>query len=342
MADKRDAQGMSEHHASVMVNASPHEVYAMFSHFNDFPKFMHFVKEVTYYDAERSHWVAEMLGRHEWDAVNENWMEDRQIGWRSTSGLENTGRVTFQPSGGNQTLVDVYINYNPPAGILGDIGEHLGVGGVFNRDLQHDMDNFAQMVANAPQGALDPESSSYLFHSGSAAAEGKTTSGQNATMDNRDSMRTYSDTSATGENYPQGSSATTRGENTVGDKAIPEYPARERDVISETYPQDPGSLTEGGYRAGGNVTPERPVMDRDIISGQYNETTGTATTGYATTQGVMPQGAGSPNTVPGGNVPIPPDSSTVNPVTRPENGVAAGDTTPDRDATYTPPTDTTL
>ena len=49
---------MAEHQASVMVNAPVDQVYQMFTHFNYFPKFMHFVKEVTYYDDIRSHWVA--------------------------------------------------------------------------------------------------------------------------------------------------------------------------------------------------------------------------------------------------------------------------------------------
>jgi uncharacterized membrane protein len=178
-------QGLAEHHASVTVNAPVHQVYGLFTHFNDFPKFMSFVKEVTYYDEQRSHWVAEVVGRHEWDAINENWVEDQQIGWRSTSGLENSGRVTFQPVESNQTLVDVYINYNPPAGIVGDVGENLGVGKRFETALQNDLDNFARMVEEAPPGALDPTSSSYLFHRGSAAAEDITTSRQNATMEDR-------------------------------------------------------------------------------------------------------------------------------------------------------------
>src|SRR5579859_4086929 len=38
------------------------------------------------------------------------------------------------------------------------------------------------MVDQAPPGALDPTSSNYLFHSDSAAAKGKTTDRQNATM----------------------------------------------------------------------------------------------------------------------------------------------------------------
>lgn len=174
--------GLVEHHASVTVNAPVDQVYAMFSHFNDFPKFMSFVKEVTYYDDQRSHWVAEVAGTHEWDAINENWIPGRQIGWRSTSGLENMGRVTFQPVNNSQTLVDVYIAYNPPAGVLGDVGERLGAGQRFDNVLQHDLENFARMVDQAPPGALDPNSSNYLFHSGSAAAKGTTTSRQNETM----------------------------------------------------------------------------------------------------------------------------------------------------------------
>lgn len=171
-----------QHHASVTVNAPVHQVYSLFTHFNDFPKFMSFVKEVTYYDEQRSHWVAEIVGHHEWDAMNEDWIENRQVGWRSSNGFENKGRVTFQTTGPMQTRVDVYINYNPPAGVLGALGERLGAGSRFEKSLQHDLDNFARMVDQAPPGALDPESSNYLFHSGSAAAKGETTSRQNATI----------------------------------------------------------------------------------------------------------------------------------------------------------------
>ena|SRR5258708_6836799 len=191
------AQNWAEHHASVTVNAPLHQVYSLFSHFNDFPKFMSFVKEVTYYDDQRSHWVADVVGRHEWDAVNENWVENQQIGWRSYNGFENNGKVTFQTVGPMQTLVDVYLSYNPPAGVLGDVGEKLGAGSRFEKALQQDLDNFARMVDQAPTGALDPQSSSYLFHSGSAAAQGKTTDRQNASMGDESNPRTG--TTATGD-----------------------------------------------------------------------------------------------------------------------------------------------
>ena len=174
---------MAQHNASVTVNAPVHQVYQLFSHFNDFPKFMSYIKEVTYYDNERSHWVADVIGHHEWDAINENWISDKQIGWRSTDGLENSGVVRFTPVGDMTTKLEVTLNYNPPAGVLGDIGEKLGVGKKFEQTMQHDLDNFAELVAQAPRGALDPESSSYLFHEDSAAAKGQTTEAQNATMD---------------------------------------------------------------------------------------------------------------------------------------------------------------
>ena len=198
-------QNWVQHHASVTVNAPTHQVYGLFTHFNDFPKFMSFVKEVTYYDDQRSHWAAEVVGQHEWDAMNEDWIENRQVGWRSYNGFENNGRVTFQTVGPMQTLVDVYINYNPPGGILGTVGERLGAGSRFENALQHDLDNFARMVDQSPPGALDPESSNYLFHSDSAAAKGKTTSRQDATMGERTGSRAtgdYTTTSGVPEDRP--------------------------------------------------------------------------------------------------------------------------------------------
>jgi len=173
---------MAERTATVTIDAPVHQVYMLYTHFNDYPKFMSFVREVTYLDDQRSHWVVDVVGRHEWDAVNENWTPDREIGWRSVDGLENTGRVTFAPVGDNKTQVTVAIQYVPPGGALGNLGEALGAGGVFERRLQQDLDHFARMVHEAPPGALDPNSSAYLFHADSAAARGDTTIAQNESM----------------------------------------------------------------------------------------------------------------------------------------------------------------
>lgn len=178
---------MVEHSASIIVNAPQHQVYELFTHFNDFPKFMTFVEEVTYHDDQRSHWVAKVFGKYEWDAVNEDWIPDQQIGWRSTQGLKNAGRVKFNALGPNRTSVEVYIRYTPPTGPLGGLGEQLGINAHFDAILQKDLHNFARMVEEAPPGALDPMSSHYLFHNESAAKKGEITARQKAAMD-RDPM----------------------------------------------------------------------------------------------------------------------------------------------------------
>ncbi len=170
---------MSDHHVSVTVQAPIHQVYVLFSHFHDFPKYMSFVEEVTYYDEQRSHWVA---GSQEWDAVNEGWIVDEQIGWRSTRGLRNRGMVKFTPLTAKQTAVDVYLSYTPPTGMLGAVAEHLGFDNHLHEVLQQELKRFAAMVEATPQGALDPMLSHYLFHRQSAVTKGATTARQRAAM----------------------------------------------------------------------------------------------------------------------------------------------------------------
>jgi len=178
---------MAEHSASIIVKAPLHQVYALFTHFNDFPKFMSFVKEVTYYDDRRSHWVVKAFNEYEWDAVNENWKPDEQIGWRSTRGLNNSGVVKFHALGPERTSVNVYIRYSVPSGSLGSVGERLGINAYFDAILQKDLMHFARMVEEAPPGALDPMSSHYLFHDTSAISKGEITQRQKAAME-RDPM----------------------------------------------------------------------------------------------------------------------------------------------------------
>lgn len=272
------ANTLAEHHASITVNAPVHQVYGMFSHFNDFPKFMSFVKEVTYYDDQRSHWVAETMGQHEWDAVNENWVEDQQICWRSYNGFENSGKVTFQPVGNNQTRVDVYVNYNPPAGVLGDAAENLGVGSRFDNALQHDLDNFAKMVDQAPPGALDPTASNYLFHGGSAAAKDTTTDRQDATMDDQ-----YTNAPMAGDTYGTGSSYN-RDVPYTGTTTT-DRPIMDRDIINE--PTNPASYATGQ----GSWTETDTVMPPEGTS-------------PGTRNPVMPSNTDNPNPV------MPPEDTT--------------------------------
>jgi len=289
-------QNMAEHHAVVVVNAPVHQVYSLFCHFNDFPKFMRFVKEVTYYDDQRSHWVADVAGSHEWDAVNEAWIPDQQIGWRSFNGLQNYGRVNFRPIAQSQTMVDVTIDYDPPAGILGDMGERMGIGRHFEEALQEDLNNFARMVDLSPVNAQDPNWSRYLFHPESAAARGTTTPQQNETM---------GDVSAAAEYY-QGYAANPDQSNAGGMARGSEFVPPD---ATQGYTSSPGLSRQdyappSGTGRDAQATPatpgtptERPILDQDII----NEPSRTS----VEDEGKLPPEQIPPRSYPEGNQPQP-------------------------------------
>ncbi len=161
---------MAEQYASVNIDAPVHQVYSLFTHFRDFPTFMYFVKEVTVADEQRTHWVVHVLRDYEWDAVNEDWIPDQQIGWRSTRGLFTCGKVKFRSIEPQRTMVDVYLHYTPPFGLLGRLVDMLGVGSRVEAILKEDLAHFARMVEQTPSQSLEPMASHYLLHPRSAVA----------------------------------------------------------------------------------------------------------------------------------------------------------------------------
>src|SRR5215469_13916224 len=108
-----------ENRASTIVPAPVDRVYELFTYFHHYPEFMRHVKNVSYYDDQNTHWVIDVAGRHEWDAINEGWQRNSRIGWRATGGLRNSGEVLFQSLGSEATCVFVRLKYDPPGGAAG-------------------------------------------------------------------------------------------------------------------------------------------------------------------------------------------------------------------------------
>lgn len=138
---------MAVHEKSVEVTAPVHEVFLMWRNWENFPKFMSHVQEVKDLGDGKSHWKASIAGiEEEWDAETTRVETDRVIGWRSISGLENSGEVRFDAIGDDRTRVTVHIEYDPPASVLGDAAEALYVGGEFDEDLEEDLNHFRDRV----------------------------------------------------------------------------------------------------------------------------------------------------------------------------------------------------
>lgn len=144
---------MAIHTASIVVHAPVHDVFQMWTKFHEYPAYLSHVRSVSYIDNERTRWVVNVVGRHEWAARNDNWIPDRQIGWRSIDGLENSGLVEFSAKANGDTEVNVIIDYTPPAGLLGHVAEILGAGKKFERQLRRDLERFAARLDVKPKPA---------------------------------------------------------------------------------------------------------------------------------------------------------------------------------------------
>jgi len=129
---------------SIIVGAPVSQVYAIWSNFENFPHFMENIKSVTKTGDKMSHWVMSgPLGVNvEWDAETTRMEENARIAWnsRDSSTITTSGQVTFTDLEGKQTEVTVTLQYDPPAGIAGDV-----VAKLFSnpeKRLEEDLQNF--------------------------------------------------------------------------------------------------------------------------------------------------------------------------------------------------------
>jgi uncharacterized membrane protein len=111
-----------EIHKAIHVDAPLEEVFAFWSNYENFPRFMSHLREVRLTGDGRSHWVAEGPGGVPvtWDAETTGFAENEVIAWKSTGGapVRNAGIACFQANPDGGTRIDIRFAYNPPAGAL--------------------------------------------------------------------------------------------------------------------------------------------------------------------------------------------------------------------------------
>jgi uncharacterized membrane protein len=99
---------------SIDVNVPVSTAYNQWTQFEEFPRFMETVEQVTQIDDEHLHWRATVAGKpKEWDAEITEQIPDQKIAWRSTSGPRNAGVVTFHKLGENKTRIMLQMDYEP-------------------------------------------------------------------------------------------------------------------------------------------------------------------------------------------------------------------------------------
>ena len=102
------------------------EVYRFWRHFENLPRFMTYLEQVSELGNGRSRWVARGPAgtRITWDAEIINDIENKVIGWQSLPGADvvNAGSVNFDTvRNGRSTQLTVHLQYAPPAGRAGSL-----------------------------------------------------------------------------------------------------------------------------------------------------------------------------------------------------------------------------
>jgi len=126
---------------TITINAPLGEVYAFWSEYGNFPRFMSRVLEVRESERHprRSHWkVAGPAGLPvAFDAEITRVVPNRLLAWKTLPGamVAHAGVVRMDPTTEGATRVQVRLSYNPPAGWLGH-----GVAAMFGGDPKTSMD----------------------------------------------------------------------------------------------------------------------------------------------------------------------------------------------------------
>jgi uncharacterized membrane protein len=132
-AELRELVGAGERGIDVQkginIAAPIGDVFAFFTSYENFPRFMTHVREVRDTGEGGSHWVVDGPAgvRVEWNAVVTDLVPNEVLAWTSVPGsaVESAGIIRFAQNDDGTTHVDLKMTYNPPAGVIGHAAAKL-------------------------------------------------------------------------------------------------------------------------------------------------------------------------------------------------------------------------
>ena len=134
---------------TVIVKATPEEAFRIWSNFDEFPKFMHYIESVKKTGDRTSQWVMSgPLGKDiEWEAEMTRYDPNQRIGWNTkdrSGDITTSGQVTFEQLPQGETQVNVLMNYTTQKGVVGDVVARLFAHP--EKQLEEDLSNFKSYV----------------------------------------------------------------------------------------------------------------------------------------------------------------------------------------------------
>ena len=135
---------MSKVQESIDVDVPVTAAYNQWTQFEDFPKFMEGVEEITQLDARHNHWKTKIAGvSREFDTEIVDQVPDDHVVWRTTSGdVKQTGMVRFEPIDATHTRVFMEMDFQP-----GGMAEKAAdMTGMLDRQVKGDLKRFKHFI----------------------------------------------------------------------------------------------------------------------------------------------------------------------------------------------------
>jgi uncharacterized membrane protein len=134
---------MSTVEKRIEVDVPVKTAYNQWTQFEQFPRFMEGVKDVSQTDDTHLHWVAKVGGEwKEWDAHITQQVPDTVIAWESESGASNAGMVSFRELQPQKTEISLHMEFEPH-GVPEQLGSALGVA---SSRIEGDLKRFKQYI----------------------------------------------------------------------------------------------------------------------------------------------------------------------------------------------------
>ena len=128
---------------SVDVDVPVTTAYNQWTQFESFPQFMEGVEQIRQLDDTHLHWVTKVGGAtREFDATVTEQHPDERIAWKSDSGPNHAGVVTFHRLSDSTTRVTAQMDVDPE-GFVEQVGDKLGV---LNRRVKGDLKRFKEFI----------------------------------------------------------------------------------------------------------------------------------------------------------------------------------------------------
>ena len=133
---------------SIELNVPVRTAYNQWTQFEEFPKFMEGVREVTQTDDKRLQWKANIAGKdEEWNSEITEQIPDERIAWTSRGGAMNSGVVTFHRLSNGTSKLMLQLEYNPQ-GFVEKAGDAMGL---VTLRVQRDLERFKIFIESRGQ-----------------------------------------------------------------------------------------------------------------------------------------------------------------------------------------------